>query len=125
MTQSPAHTCQDNPSLVCPACSTPVKHNLRECPAMRALESLTPGGSEYIDDIKRCTDTVRDTMHRRMDALKEWRKNQNEKNAKIKVVLQALLINQHHHIESCGGRYICNDPSVCLRCAAEELIKTL
>lgn len=39
--------------------STP--HDLRNCPAMRALEYLTPGGSEYVDDIPRCIATVRES----------------------------------------------------------------
>jgi hypothetical protein len=29
--------------------------------AMRALESLTPGGSEYVNDVERCVETIKAT----------------------------------------------------------------
>lgn len=45
------------------------QHDLRTCPAMRALERLTPGGSEYIDDIPRCVEHVREARHLMMKAM--------------------------------------------------------
>jgi hypothetical protein len=41
-------------SKVCELCSP------REYKAMRALESLTPSGSEFVNDIERCVAFVRD-----------------------------------------------------------------
>ena len=51
--QSPAHTCQDNPGLLCPGCLSPEpKNDLTNGSATRALESLTPINFEFGDGIK-------------------------------------------------------------------------
>lgn len=49
-------------------------HDLRTCPAMRALERLTPGGSEYVDDIPRCVEHVREARRSMMDAMVKIKK---------------------------------------------------
>ena len=43
-------------SRVCELC------NPRDSAAMRALESLTPSGSEFVNDIERCVAFVRDRL---------------------------------------------------------------
>lgn len=43
--------------MLCEKCSP------RELKAMRALESLTPSGSEYVNDVERCVAFVRDRLH--------------------------------------------------------------
>jgi hypothetical protein len=40
--------------------------NARDAAAMRALESLTPSGSEFVNDIERCVQFVRDTQAAQM-----------------------------------------------------------
>lgn len=54
-----------------------------EAKAMRALEHLTPGGSEFVGDVDRCVETIkqmRDMEHRGMLM---WVKRANEAEAKL------------------------------------------
>jgi hypothetical protein len=46
--------------MICEKCAP------RELEAMRALESLTPSGSEFVNDIKRCVKFVRWSQSSRM-----------------------------------------------------------
>lgn len=55
--------------------------------AMRALESLTPGGSEYVGNIQRCVQTVRDTRGNLMEQL---RKRVEERDALLAAAKQVL-----------------------------------
>lgn len=47
----------------------------RELKAMRALESLTPSGSEFVNEVDRCVSFVRE----RMRSVVEWAKRDKEK----------------------------------------------
>jgi hypothetical protein len=54
-------------------CSACEKH-----PAMLALENLTPGGSEFYEDIPRCVDWIKDRINHNFDMAKKARKEANE-----------------------------------------------
>lgn len=58
----------DNPNSPAPS-SALTAHDLRNCPAMRALVSLTPRGSEFVDDIPRCVENIRSFQEALMKAL--------------------------------------------------------
>ena len=45
---------------------------------MRALESLTPSGSEYVNDPERCVQFVRDARDSQMKAMLNWKKQRDE-----------------------------------------------
>lgn len=55
-----------------------------------ALEGLTPGGSEYSGDPERCADTVRKSLHSRMDLLKDKVKRIHELEAKVESLLSEI-----------------------------------
>lgn len=55
----------------------------RELEAMRALESLTPSGSEFVNDVKRCVEFVRSTQTSQMQMLVQFKK---ERDALQKVI---------------------------------------
>jgi hypothetical protein len=42
--------------------------------AMRALESLTPRGSEFVNDVERCVAFVRESNESKMRAMRTWAK---------------------------------------------------
>lgn len=46
-------------------------HNIGKCPAMAALEHLTPGGSEYWEDPQRCADMIRENRDNLWELLKK------------------------------------------------------
>jgi len=54
---------------------------------MLALESLTPGGSEFVGDVKMCVDFIRDTKQRQHDFMKKQRLDNN----KLKELLSQAL----------------------------------
>lgn len=56
----------------------PKAHDLRTCPAMRALEHLTVGGSEFVDDIPRCVKYIRDKQEALQDVAKNAVKARQE-----------------------------------------------
>jgi hypothetical protein len=64
--------------------------------AMRALEFLTPGGSEFAGDIKRCVDFVRSSRQSQMNVIvdfsKRAKKAEEERDA-YKKVLEALPLD--------------------------------
>jgi hypothetical protein len=98
MTTALAHTCVDRPHLPCDACETTETQ-------WKIIIGIAHG--LYIDE------------------LMQWKRIQKEKNEKMKRVLERGLRTEQHYVQAGDGRYTCNDPSVCLRCAMEELIKTL
>ena len=63
-------------SRVCELCSP------REYRAMRALESLTPNGSEFVNDPEACVAFVRD----RMDSIIKVAKERNKANGAVMAV---------------------------------------
>lgn len=48
-----------------------------KCPAMLALERLTPGGSEFWEDPIRCADMIRNTRTTLMNILAQYKKALN------------------------------------------------
>jgi hypothetical protein len=54
--------------MICEKCA------VMELKAMRALESLTPGGSEFVDDIERCVRFIRDSRSSQMNVLVKFKK---------------------------------------------------
>ena len=51
--------------------------------AMRALESLTPGGSEYVGDPKRCVYFVKEAQAMQHRVILAWAKRAKEAEAKL------------------------------------------
>lgn len=45
---------------------------------MRALESLTPSGSEFVDEVERCVQFVRDNRESLMRVIVQLKKRLNE-----------------------------------------------
>lgn len=61
----------------------------RELEAMRALESLTPSGSEFVNDVERCVNHVRDYQRELMNTLVRVTKHRNKLREALEAVLQA------------------------------------
>lgn len=55
-----------------------------------ALQSLTPGGSEYVDEPQRCATHVRDTMDSRWDIIKQCVIEKRKLKTALKGVSEAL-----------------------------------
>lgn len=51
--------------------------------AMRALESLTPGGSEYVGDVKRCVQFVCEARAMQHSTILQWAKRAEEAERKL------------------------------------------
>jgi hypothetical protein len=71
------------------------EHDLRTCPAMRALERLTPGGSEYVDEIERCVTHVRESRHSMMQALVDAKKQAEAREKELLEVLRYYVRNNY------------------------------
>ena len=50
----------------------------RESKAMRALESLTPSGSEFVDEVERCVQFVRDNRESLMRVIVQLKERLNK-----------------------------------------------
>lgn len=50
----------------------------RESKAMRALEALTPSGSEYVDEVERCVQFIRDVRESQHQIIISLTKQRNE-----------------------------------------------
>lgn len=62
----------------------------REQTAMRALESLTPGGSEFVGDINRCVEHVRHSRAVQIRIMRDWVKRRQEQDIAVKALLNAV-----------------------------------
>lgn len=117
----------------CPDCTFPGPFHAPECyerqlaasqaalakaeKAMRALESLTPGGSEYFEDPQRCVVYVRDAERAAMDCAKRSVIRAKQAEAQVARLQLALDATGHHPVEVHHGSCKGNAPAlVCLGC---------
>ena len=56
----------------------------------KALEGLTPGGSEFVDEPERCAQVIKDTRDSQHRVLLNWKKDQNAKKENIRVAAQKV-----------------------------------
>jgi hypothetical protein len=56
----------------------------------KALEGLTPGGSEFVDDPERCATLIRSSRETQHGLLIKWKKDQNIKNENIRLAAQKV-----------------------------------
>lgn len=61
----------------------------KEQTAMRALESLTPGGSEFVGDIQRCVEHVRHSRANQIKIMRDWIKRRNKQDVAVRALLEA------------------------------------
>lgn len=62
----------------------------RDSKAMRALESLTPGGSEFVDEVERCVEVIRWTRTSQMDTIVRLTREKHALEARV-ALLEALV----------------------------------
>lgn len=70
-----------------------VRTQMGKCPAMRELEGLTPGGSEFYEDPKRCAETILGTRTSLMKQFVEKVKRVNVLEDTLKTI--AALIGKN------------------------------
>lgn len=62
----------------------------RELKAMRALESLTPGGSEYVNDVERCVAFVRGSRESLMRVLVKTKQEMNDLKDELRLIKEGI-----------------------------------
>jgi hypothetical protein len=67
--------------------------------AMRALESLTPGGSEFAGDVKRCVDWIKDRINHNWEMAKKARRELNERDEDVRRLVDVvkMYMNEHNY----------------------------
>ena len=73
--------------MLCEKCSP------RELKAMRALESLTPSGSEFVNDVERCVSFVKahhESQHKAIMNFSSRAKAAEERHERLKLLVQKL-----------------------------------
>jgi hypothetical protein len=73
-------------------------------PAMLALESLTPSGSEYVGDVERCVATIRDTRRRQHEMIVKFKKERDRALAALRdnAIWNHLLAEHAGDFDSCS-----------------------
>jgi hypothetical protein len=67
-----------------------LEHNaaIEKHPAMLALENLTPGGSEYVNDVERCVAAIKETRTQLMDNMRKFKIQRDALLAACKIGLE-------------------------------------
>lgn len=85
-----------------------------KCPAMKALEDLTPGGSEFVEDPKFCFEYIKRKVTDLFDAVK---KRQIKNNQLLKEVLCTNDLEMiHRTCRHCHGVSVRTKMGLCSAC---------
>jgi hypothetical protein len=87
-------------------------NDLPKCPAMRALEDLTPSGSEFVEEPKRCYTHVRERLTHQWELLKskiiELKNLQSHKDDNLELIGRTC--------KHCGKQYNGTAFGMCSQC---------
>lgn len=85
-----------------------------KCPAMRALEELTPSGSEYVNDVEHCYKHIRHKIDNLFDLVKKCTVKKNQ------LIKEMLSTNDLEMIERtckhCHGVCVRTKMGMCIAC---------